>query len=54
MKGWDGDEEGMVWIGDGDEVVIDVKEKGDYRAWSNSGEEILQITEDDNGINSIT
>ena len=41
----------MVEIDSG-EVVIVVREKGNYEAWSDSGGEILQITEDD--VNAIT
>jgi len=40
-------------IGDG-EVVIRVKVRRNYEAWSNSGGEILQITEDRDDINAIT
>ena len=45
---------GQVQIGDGNEVEIWVKGKGDYRAYSESGREILQITVDGDGINAIT
>ena len=31
-----------------------MNEEGDYYAYSYSGEEILQITEDGDGINAIT
>ena len=53
MVGWDEEECGGVMIGQ-HEVVIRVRRKGEYYAWSNSGEKILQITEDGEGINAIT
>ena len=36
------------------EVVIRVIDKGEYRAWSYGGGEILQITWDENDFNIIT
>ena len=52
VGGKDGGERGWVQIGYG-EVGIRVNGKGDYETRSNSGKEILQITEDENGINAI-
>ena len=49
------DWEGSGWVQIGDyEVMIRVNYKGCYDANSTSGGEILQITEDDDGINAIT
>ena len=54
VKVWDwGKIGGQVNIGN-NEVAIDVNGKGYYDAYSTSGGEILQITEDDDGINAIT
>ena len=53
MEGHDWEESGWVEIGDY-EVMIRVNYKGCYDANSTSGGEILQITEDDDGINAIT
>ena len=54
MEGWDGGETGWVEIGDR-EVVIWVWGKGNYRAYSYSGKEILKITKSFwKGINTLT
>ena len=53
MVGVDCGEMGYVRIG-GEEVGIKVDGKGNYKAYSFSGREILQISNDDNGISSFT
>ena len=53
VRAADRGKEGVVEIGDA-EVVIMVDGKRNYRAYSYSGKKILQITQDENGINAIT